>query len=102
MDIDSYLLANVSPAQSGLPFVIHISEEQGPEAWAKVARADGGSAFVAVGPSVRMLEGDLPPEDFALIRRWIDANRDVILGYWDRRIDGTGEALAALKPFPKP
>jgi hypothetical protein len=41
--------------------------------------------------------GDVPPDLLKHVRRFIDANRDVLLDYWEYRID-TEELRQRLKP----
>lgn len=105
-DEDLYLMANVHPKRSGLPFVVYISEKQGQhDVRVKVASGAKASDFVAsVGlrPKIEIVAGDLSSADFELLRRWIELNRDVIIGYWDRTIEDTADAIAALKPLPQP
>jgi len=99
-------MANVHPKRSGLPFIVYISEKQGRhDVCVKVASAAGPpnwAASVAVRPDIRVTDGDLSAQEFALVRQWIEINRDVIIGYWDRTIEDTQDALEALQPLPKP
>lgn len=102
---DLYLMVNVHPKRSGLPFAVYISEKQGRhDVRVKVAAGPKAAQFVAsVGlrPKVEVVEGNLSAQDFNLVRQWIELNRDVIIGYWDRDIEDTGDAIALLKPLPK-
>ena len=101
---DFFLMANVHPRRSGLPFVVYISERQGRhDVRVKVAagvRAPPFVASVSVRPDIRIVAGDLTASDFELVRQWIELNRDVIIGYWDRTIEDTADALNALQPLP--
>jgi len=98
-------MANVHPKRSGLPFSVYISEKQGRhDVRVKVAAGPKALHFVAsvaLRPTIEVVEGNLSPADFELVRRWIELNRDVIIGYWDRTIEDTVDALTALKPLPK-
>ena len=102
---DLYLMANVRPKDSGLPFTVYISEQQGPhDVWIKVASGSKVPQFVAtvsVLPNVQVMEGELSSREITLVRQWIELNRDVIVGYWDRAIESTTDALAALKPIER-
>lgn len=102
---DLYLMANVRAKDSGLPFAVYISEQQGRhDVWIKIAAGSKVPPFVAsvsVRSTVEVMEGELSPRDLKLVRHWIDLNRDVIVGYWDRTIESTAEALAALKPVER-
>lgn len=98
---DLYLMANVHPKRSGLPFVVYISEKNAShDVRVKVAAGPKAPPFVAsvaLRPEIRIVEGDLSGADFALLKRWLERNRDVIIGYWDRTIEDTADALAALQ-----
>ncbi len=100
---DLYLMANVHPRRSGLPFVVYISERQGQhDVRVKVAegmRAPPFVASVSVRLEVDVVAGSLSASDLALVKQWIELNRDVIIGYWDRTIEDTADALAQLKPI---
>src|SRR5437016_8337149 len=88
---DLYLMANVHPKRSGLPFSVYISEKQGRhDVRVKVAAGPKALPFVAavsVRPDVRVLDGSLSNQNLDLVRQWIELNRDVIIGYWDRTIE---------------
>ena len=45
-----------------------------------------------------VIEGELSSEDLALVRRWIDLNRDAILAHWREETDGV-ELTRALLPL---
>jgi Domain of unknown function (DUF4160) len=86
--------------RSGLPFAVYISEKQGRHD-VRVKVAAQFVASVGLRPKVEIVEGNLSTHDFDLVRQWIELNRDVIIGYWDRDIEDTGDAIALLKPLPK-
>jgi hypothetical protein len=106
LDEDLYLMANVHPKRTGLPFVVYLSEKRGQhDVRVKVAagvKAADWIASIGVRPKIEIVDGDLSSADFELVRQWIELNRDVIIGYWDRTIEDTADAIAALKPLPKP
>ncbi|MDZ4760346.1 MAG: hypothetical protein SGJ21_04680 [Alphaproteobacteria bacterium] len=101
---DLFLIANVHPRRSGLPFVVYILEKQGRhDVRVKVAAGAKAPPFIAslsVRPEAAIVAGDLSGRDFDLARRWIELNRDVIIGYWDRTIEDTADALNALQVLP--
>jgi len=105
-DEDFFLMSNVHPKDTGLPFFVWFSEKQGRhDVRVKVAegpRAQPHVATLSVRSEVKILDGDLNSRDFELVRQWIELNRDVIIGYWDRTIESTKDALEALQPLPKP
>lgn len=102
MDYDLYLMASVGRRATGLPFGVYISEQQGcAEPWVGV-RVEVGrcSAIVSIGEPPRVLQGALEERQLRALAKWIAHNRGALLGYWDRSIESTADALAALKPLP--
>lgn len=102
MDYDLYLMASVGPRATGLPFAVYISEQQGCVGpWVGV-RGDVArcAAIVSIATPTRVLQGALEEQQLGALAAWIAHNRDVLLGYWDRSIESTADALAALKPLP--
>ncbi|MGH6950561.1 MAG: DUF4160 domain-containing protein [Vitreimonas sp.] len=104
-DEDLYLMSNVQPDESGLPFVVYISERQGPhDVRVKVAGGPKAPPFVAsvsVRPTVEIVAGKLSNSDLALVRQWIELNRQVIIDHWEGKIPSSRQVLNALKPLPK-
>lgn len=100
---DFFLMANLFPKHTGLPFVIWISHRGGARHDVRVKVAPNakamtkGLASVAVRPDVRVVKGAIGPQEFNLLRRWIDQNREALISYWDGEID-TEDVLALLKP----
>ena len=85
-------MANLSPARTGLPMVIWISERGRArhDARVKVSLVHGRKAHpdqtvsVSVRPTVEVVAGPmLDPCDLALVRSWIELNREALLAYWD-------------------
>lgn len=55
---------------------------------------------VAMRPDVSVVGGgDVSARDPALLKKWIDLNRDVVVKYWDGEIEYTEDAIAALRPI---
>jgi hypothetical protein len=52
---------------------------------------------VAIRPELRVIEGSVKANDLALLRSWVELNRDVLVRYWDGDIESTKEALAAIR-----
>jgi hypothetical protein len=104
-DEDLYLMSNVQPEESGLPFVVYISERQGShDVRVKVAAGPKVPPFVAsvsVRPDVEVVAGKLGNRELDLVRQWIDLNRDVIIAHWDGKMPSSRDVLNALKPLPK-
>jgi hypothetical protein len=104
-DEDLYLMSNVQPDESGLPFVVYISERQGRhDVRVKVAagaKAPLFAASVSVRPTVEVVAGELSNRDLELVRQWIELNRDVIIAHWEGQMPSSRAVLNALKPLPK-
>lgn len=99
-------MANLSPRRTGLPFVVWISPKAGAphDVRVKVSRTPKVHASelvsVAIRPDVQVVAGGkMSGADLALLRKWVEVNRDVIIRYWDGDIEYTEDALAALKPI---
>jgi hypothetical protein len=63
----------------------------GPRVWLAIDPPDsvdprGTTASVAIGDGA-VVAGDIPPRLLEQARRFIDANREVLLDYWEYRID---------------
>ncbi len=98
-------MANLSPKRTGLPFVVWISPKAGAPHDVRVKVSKGPKVntselvWVAIRPDVRVVGGgEMSANDLALLKKWIEANYDVILKYWDGEIEYTEDAIAALKP----
>ena len=98
-------MANLSPKRTGLPFVVWISPKAGAPHDVRVKVSQGPKVHVselisvAIRPDVRVVVGEMNAHDLALLREWVDLNRDVIIKYWDGDIEYTEDAIAALKPI---
>jgi hypothetical protein len=98
-------IANLSPKRTGLPFVVWVSPKAGAphDVRVKVSRSPkvhrSELISVAIRPDVHVVAGDLSADDLALLREWVELNRDVIIKYWDGDIEYTEDAIAALKPI---
>jgi hypothetical protein len=105
---EAYLMAKLVPAETGLPMTVWITPNEGfpHDVRVEVSRVSGGrgrwvdAASVAVRPQPRLVvPGSLSPADLAVVSRWIELNRDVIIDYWDGRLTTT-EALPRLRRLP--
>lgn len=103
---DFFEIANRSPKRTGLPFVVWISPKAGAPHDVRVKISRGPKVHpselisVAIRPDVHVVgRGDLSAQDLALLKRWIDLNRDVIVKDWDGEIEYTEDAIAALRPI---
>jgi hypothetical protein len=106
LDEDLYLMTNVWPEDSGLPFVVWISPQQGPhDVRVKVSAGPTPLPFVAsvsVRPDISVVAGALANRDLELVRQWIELNKQVILDHWEGKMPSSRAVLNALKPLPRP
>ena len=90
-DGDLYEMANLYPRDTGLPMTIWVNPKGNAQHDARIKvcltpgdRMDASNtAVVAVRPQPHVIAGQLSSQDFAEVGRWIDLNRDALLGYWD-------------------
>jgi hypothetical protein len=108
-EIDFFEMANLYPADTGLPMVVWVSERPAEpdrhDVRIKVCEhhgpgmLPGGLATVSVRPQPRLVAGNLSPADFDLVSRWIIANEAALVDYWENRIS-TAELVRRLQPLP--
>jgi hypothetical protein len=56
---------------------------------------------VALRPEAQVIgEGRLSGEEMALLREWVDLNRDVLLGYWNQELF-TDALIGRLRPVAR-
>ena len=98
-------MANLRPDRTGLPYVVFISQKGGVrhDVRIKLARAEkvrpSEMLTVAVRPSPRLIRGAMNREEFDLVKRWIELNRNVLIDYWNGDIEYTEDVLAAITPL---
>jgi hypothetical protein len=107
---DFYLMANLRPADTGLPIVVWVSERGNAQhdVRVKVCTVHGdklqhnNTVSVAVRPQPRLIPpGLLSSADLQAVIRWINLNADPIVAYWDGVI-GTGELMRRLQSLNPP
>lgn len=98
-------MANLCPERTGLPFVVFIWQRGGArhDVRIKLARAPkvrpSEMITVAVRPVPRLLRGRISSREFDLVKRWIELNIDVLVGYWNGAIAYTEDVIDAIKPL---
>ena len=84
------------PRVTGLPMAVWITENDGypRDVRVNVSTLHGGLGSWRAAPSIdvrprphEIVPGSLPAADVALVSRWIDLNRHVIIDYWNGVID---------------
>ena len=117
-DESSFDMANLSPALTGLPMVVWVSERGGArhDVRVRVSTIHGRTispgqfgrkrrcairpeAVVAVRPAPRLVHGTLSPADFAAVGDWIRLNEAAIVDYWDYQLL-TDELIRRLQRLP--
>jgi hypothetical protein len=102
---DAYTMANLRPADTGLPMVVWVSERGNArhDVRVKVCRVHGdkiqysNTVSMAVRPQPHLVEGQLSQADIDLVSLWITINAKTIVAYWDGDIS-TSELLQQLIP----
>ena len=98
-------MARLSPAETGLPMAVWVTENDGyqHDVRLKVSTVHGGGGSWRAAPSMAARpqprlahRGRLGQADVAVVGRWIELNRDVIIDYWDGKLSLT-ELLARLR-----
>lgn len=98
-------MANLRPERTGLPFVVFISQKGGAQhdVQVKLARAakvrPSEMITVAVRPAPRLIGSTMTEQEFDLVRRWIELNRNILIDYWEGKIEYTEDALNAIQPI---
>jgi Domain of unknown function (DUF4160) len=104
---DLFERANLSPALTGLPMIVWISERGRArrDVRAKVSLVHGRrarpdrTASVSARPTVEIMAGpELDGRDLALVREWIELNREAIIADWNGDLL-TDEVIVRLKPL---
>lgn len=106
-NVDLFEMANLSPALTGLPMVVWVSERGRArhDVRIKVHMAHGrqmsigNTATVAVRPAPRLVAGQLSAADMESVRKWIQLNEAALVDYWDGRIY-TDELIQRLQRLP--
>jgi hypothetical protein len=93
---EDWAKVKLPPRLTGLPMAVWITENDGypQDVQVKVSTLHGGGGSWRTAPSIvvrpqprEVVPGSLPASDVALVSRWIDLNRDVIIDYWNGVID---------------
>src|SRR5713101_5202683 len=88
-----FQMANLRPERTGLPFVVFISQKGGArhDARIKLARAPkvhpSEMITVAIRPVPRITRGRINAREFDLVKKWLELNTDVLIGYWNGAIE---------------
>jgi hypothetical protein len=104
---DFFEMANLFPADTGLPMVVWVSERGHArhDLRVKVNQSHGtrmlpgNLAVVAVRPAPGLVAGTLSPADLAAVSDWIRLNEAALVDYWEYRIS-TAQLIQQLRRLP--
>ena len=104
---DFFEMANLFPADTGLPMVVWVSERGHArhDVRVKVNQSHGtrmlprNLAVVAVRPAPRLIAGSLLPADLSAVSDWIRLNEAALVDYWEYRIS-TPQLIQQLRRLP--
>src|SRR5579862_9417609 len=102
---DLFLMSNLTPKHTGLPYVVWISISPGADDDVSVWVSRDAKAVatemvrVAIQPNVRVLNGKLSASDLNLLQKWVELNRDVLIRHWACDITFSENAIDAIRPI---
>jgi hypothetical protein len=95
--VDFFLLSNLMTQSTGLPFCVWISSwdpsrnDVSVFGFSRTLKAvPSEMVLVSIRPDVRVIEGKMTVSDLALLRKWIELNRDVLIRHWEGDLDSKG------------
>jgi hypothetical protein len=92
---DFFDMANLPPEATGLPMVVWVSQRGRAQHAARVKvslihgrrMSSSQMTSVSVRPTVEVVAGaPLSSEDLSAVRKWVAANEQAILDYWEERL----------------
>jgi len=104
---DFFEMANLFPADTGLPMVVWASERGHARYDVRVkvnqshgtGMLPGNLAVVGVRPAPRLVAGNLSPADLGAVSEWIRLNQAALVDYWEYRIS-TSQLIQQLRRLP--
>lgn len=100
-------MTNLRSEETGLPFVVFISQKAGARHDVRVKVSDSprvkkrGMISVAIRPDIRVVAGSsLSAKNMKLLSDWINLNRETIIRFWDGDIEYSSELLRLIVPLP--
>ena len=97
-DEDFFQMANLFPADTGLPMVVWVSERGHARHDVRVKvnqthgtrMLPGNLATVAVHPPPRLIAGQLSAADLQAVSEWSRLNEAALVAYWEYRVSTAG------------
>ena len=104
---DFFEMANLFPADIGLPMVVWVSERGHARHDVRIKvnpshgtrMLPGNLAVVAVRPAPRLIAGNLSPVDLSAVSDWIRLNEAALVDYSEYRIS-TAQLIHQLRRLP--
>ena len=103
LENELFEMANLRPETTGLPFIVWISQGLNTKHDIRVKvsmdpRPGPAMTSVALRPVMRVTDGPaLSAEHQRLLAAWVELNFDVLLAFWEGRIEYTEDVLARLR-----
>ena len=100
-----FLMSNLSPKNTGLPYVVWCAQNGGFDHDACIWVSRGSKAApskmvrILIRPDVRVEQGRMKADDLELLREWIALNLDVLIRHWDGDIEYSVDAMNAIRPI---
>ena len=97
-----FLMSNLSPKLTGLPFVVWISPKGNARHDVRIkvstsSKVTDDWVIVAIRPEVRVIHGQLPGGTMELLKQWVELNRDALVKFWEGDIEYTEDVLGQLR-----
>jgi hypothetical protein len=98
-------MSNLTRTRTGLPFVVWISPGIDPldqvrlKVSPRLRATISDFVTVVISPDVHVIDGEMSIHDLALLREWVELNREVIVSHWNGDIEYSEDAIAAIKPI---
>jgi len=98
----TYEMANLSPARTGLPFVVWVSQRDGAQHDVRVKVGYNPKLFpsqmgvYSIRPFAFVQGQRLALPDERLLEQWINSNLDVLIGFWDADIEYTEDMIGRI------
>jgi len=103
---DGYAMTSLSPASTGLPFVVFIFQNLDDKQDLQIQVGRSYKAWpretvtILIRPTVRVSgrKRDFTERELALAAQWVGINRETLIKHWDRDIEFTEDVLRVVKP----
>ena len=103
-DDDGFLMASFGKDTTGLPMIIFVCQRgnytHNPQLKISMSHdhVTDDLAVIEISPKVRIISGYLSNEDFKLINKWIELNKEILISYWNMQFSSAA-LCKVLKPL---